>query len=514
MTKDTEKNPIFSLFWLGVIFIPVIEIYRSFFGHAVQIFGIAAEEALLLLFWLGLFAAGLILAFKEKRYRPLFVTLGITAVFFLYLILHGLNAARFDAALFPSAEPSLFKESYYLVRMYFAPMTLVLTAYLISVPRKTLFSALKGASLIISLAVVIPCLFGFSFASYADGNVTVNGGFFSWFSLSEGAQFARYTAKGLFSDANAVGAILFGIFPFVAIDALKKASLKHLAAVFLTGFAAIAVGTKIASFGVFLSSAALFAVALLSLLIKKEERKEAFLRLLAFSLTVLLLVPLFYFSPGKRLQDQREWEEETADRETENLDEIGDLIDELMKSEVLSEEEILLLEEYVNENYWDHFIDPWFLELYPVKTDPAFWLEVVARDNFINADSRAFKLEMVRRVMERNENPADPVLGIGHSAGTPYAERDFLGQYPIFGIAGILVLIAPYFAFLIYGAVLCLTDLWKKKELFSAAVPTLAVASFLVAAYFAGHVFDTLFTTYFLAAAAAALVSLRCRNDE
>lgn len=513
MTKDTEKNPLFFLFWLGVILIPVIEIYRSFFGHAIQVFGIAAEEALLLLFWLGLFAAALVFAFKERRYRPLFSALGVTAVFFLYLILHGLNAARFDASLFPSAEPSLFKESYYLIRMYFAPMTLVLSAYLIRLPRKTLFSALKSAGIVISLAVVIPCLFGFSFASYADGNVVVNGGFFSWFSLGEDAQFARYTAKGLFSDANAVGAILFGIFPFVAADALRKRSFNDLAAVFLTGFAAVAVGTKIASFGVFLSSAALFAVALLSLFLKKEGRKEAFLRLSAFSLTVLFLVPIFFFSPGKRLQEQREWEEETTDRPTENLGEIEDLIDELMKSEVLSEEEILLLEEYVNENYWDHFIDPWFLELYPVKTDPQFWLQAVARENHSNADSRIFKLEMVNRVMARNENPLDPVLGIGHSAGTPYAEKDFLGQYPLFGAAGLLVLIAPYFALLGLGVICSLKALLKRSDLISAAVPTLATASFLVAAYFAGHVFDTLFTTYFLAAAGAVLVSLRCRDD-
>jgi len=511
--KSAEKKPLVFLFWLGIILLPILEIYRSFFGHAVQIFGIAVEEAALLLFWPGLFAAGLLSAFREKRYRTVVFVLGVTAVFFLYLILHGLNAARFDASLFPSAEPSLWKESYYLVRMYFAPLSLVLTAILIKIPRETVFSALKIAGIIISLAVVIPCLFGFSFASYADGNVRVNGSFFSWFSLGENAPFARYTAKGLFSDANAVGAILFGIFPFCAMDALKKFSPKHLAAVFLLGFAAIAVGTKIASFGFFLSSAALIAVTLLTLILRKDGRKEAFFRLLAFSLVLLLLLPLFSFSPGKRLQDQRDWEEETAQRPTENLGEIEDLIDELLKIEVLSEEEVLLLEEYVGENYWDHFIDPWFLELYPVKTDPAFWLQVVARENFTNADSRAFKLEMVRRVMARNENPLDPVLGIGHGAGTPYAEKDFLGQYPIFGAAGLVVLIAPYILLLICGGILCLRTLSEKKDLFPAAAASLAVASFLVAAYFAGHVFDTLFTTYFLAAGGAALCSVMEKKD-
>ena len=513
MTKDTIKKHLFFLFWIGIILIPVIEIYRSFFGHSLQIFGIAVEEALLIVFWMGLFAAGLVVAFREKRYRSLIFALGVTAVFFLYLILHGWNSARFDAALFPSAEPSFFKESYYLIRMYFVPLSLILSAVLISIPRERVFSALKVAGIIISLAVVIPCLFGFSFASYADGNVRVNGGFFSWFFLEGNAPFALYTAKGVFSDANAVGAILFGIFPFAAIGALKKPTFQNLATVFLMGFAAVAVGTKIASLGFFLSSAALIFVAILGTALNKEGRKDALRSLLAFALTVLFMVPVFYFSPGKHLQDQRKWEEETADRTAEDLDEIENLIDELAKSEKLSENEVLLLEEYVNEHYWDHFIDPWFLDLYPVKTDPQFWLQAVARENHSNADSRVFKLEMVNRVMARNLNPLDPILGIGHTAGTPYAEKDFLGQLPIFGIAGICVLIAPYIALFVYGASIYMKDLLQKKNRFAAAVATLSVSSFLVAAYFAGHVFDTLFTTYFLAAGGAAILSLRCKND-
>ncbi len=514
MTRFFQKKTVYLLFWLGVVLLPVIEIYRSFFGHALQIFGIAVEEALLLLYWLAIFAAGLIYALKEKNFRTLSVSLGVSAMFFLYLIFHCLNAAKFNPALIPGAEPSFFKEAYYLVRMYFAPMALILSVPLFQIPGEKVFSALKAASIVISLGVIVPCLMGVSFASYADGNVMVDGGFFSWFSLEEGAAFGRYTTKGFFSDANAVGAILFGIFPFAAIGAIKKASWKNLAFVFLVGFAAIAVGTKIASLGFFLSSAALFAVGLLRILVKKEDRKKKLLSLFTFTLAVLLCIPLFLISPGKHLQDKREEEEESANRETNHIEKIENLVENSAEMEDLNKEDILSLEKYLAENHWDHFIDPWFLELYPVQTDPEFWLEVVFRENFSNADSRSFKIKMANRVLNRNNNPADPLLGIGHSAGIPYAERDFLGQYPLFGILGLLVLIAPYFLLLMGGAVCCIKALWKKKDLLVCAASTLAIASFLVAAYFAGHVFDTLFTTYFLAASSAALLSLRYQNDK
>lgn len=514
MTRSINKKPFFLLFQLGVILLPLVEIYRSFFGDTLQFFGIAAEEALLLLFWGGLLCAGLILALGEKRRRPLLFALAAVAVFLVYLVLHAWNASEFDASLLPGAEPSLVREAYYLVRTYFLPGSLVLSAFLLDVPKKELFSALRIAAFIITLAVILPTLFGFSFASYADGNVFVNGGFFSWFSLGDDADFARYTAKGLFSDANAVGAVLFGLCPFASVAALKKGRWQDLVLLFLVGFSSVAVGTKIASFGFFLSAGAMLAVAVLRVFLEKEDRKARALRAALFALVALLCVPLFLLSPGKRLQDQRKLEAETADRPTEDLDEIEELTDEFLGEEALSADETLLLSEYLQDHYWDHFIDPWFLELYPVECDPSFWLEAVSRDNVLNADSRSFKLEMADRILERNARSADRFLGVGHSAGIPYAERDYLGQTPVFGLFGLLVLIGPYFVLLIGGVALCLMALVRKKDVLTPAAATLAVASFLVTAYFAGHVFDTVFSTYFLAAAGAAILSLRNRYDK
>ena len=58
MNALKHKKTYQILFLLGIPAIPLIEIYRSFWGDTLQIAGIAAEEALILL-WAGIvFAAG------------------------------------------------------------------------------------------------------------------------------------------------------------------------------------------------------------------------------------------------------------------------------------------------------------------------------------------------------------------------------------------------------------------------------------------------------------------------
>ena len=211
-----------SLFWFGFSLFPLTEIYRSFFRNRIEVLDLALEDVILLSFWLGLYLSGLLVAFREKRKKALFLTLSFTAIFLLYLVLHAWNASRFDPTLLPEAEPSFLKESYYLIRVYFTPISMVFSAFLFQIPTEKIHSAVKYAALVLSLCVLLPCLTGISFASYVDGNEWVDGSFFSWFSLTDSAPFHRYTAKGLFSDANAVGILLFALTSVAAAFALKK----------------------------------------------------------------------------------------------------------------------------------------------------------------------------------------------------------------------------------------------------------------------------------------------------
>ncbi len=505
-----EKKSYRLLFQAGIPLIPLIEVYRSFFGDSIQIAGFAIEEILILL-WVGtLFVAGVFFSFAEKKKSLLLGTGIYLAIFFSYLLLHAYNVSQFHSTLLPGANPSFVREAYYTIRMYFAPLSMILSALLIGISQKELFSALKGALWVITLLIVVPDLFGVSFASYQDGNVLVEGSFFTWFSLPEGSDWAKYTAKGLFSSANDVGAILFGMTPIVAYSALKKGSLFDFILLFLTGVASIMVSTKIGSYGFFLALAAATAVFVFQFLLSPGKIKELRTPLLVL-LIGLILVPLFLISPGKKLQSHRDAQEESADRPTESVDEIEDVTED---ADGISPEDTLLLEEYLSCHYWDHFIDPWFLELYPVDADPEFWAQVVSRDNHLNSDSRSFKLEMIHRIRQRNDRPMDSLFGIGFTSGIPYAERDYFNQYYLYGWVGMAVLILPFVLLFFYGISRLLLAFLQKKELLSQACLCVSLFAFLVTAWFAGHVFDTLFTTYFFALASTGVVTLRNQYEE
>jgi len=504
-----EKKNYHFLYCLGIVMIPLIEIYRSFWGDTVQIAGIALEEALILLWAGALFLAGAVFALREKRKIALFAVGAYLLLFFAYLVFHAANAAAFDESLLPGASPNFVVECYYTVRMYLVPICLIFAAALLSLPAKRLISSLCAVAWIVSLSVILTDLLGVSFASYANGNVTVAGGFFSWFSLPENADFALYTAKGPFSSANDMGAILFALTPLVALNSLQKGRWFDHLLLFFVGVAAIMIGTKIASLGFFLALLGAGAVFLCEILFKKRPVK-ALLKAIAPLVILLLCIPLLQISPGYQLQNRRE-EEEAVQRPTENVEEILENIGE--NSNSLSQEDLLQLDEYLQEHYWDHFIDPWFLELYPVSYDGEFWNEIVSRPNHLNSDSRAFKIDLAQRITQRNQRAADALLGIGYTAGLPYAEKDYVFQYYQFGALGLIVLILPFFALCLWHALSLLRRFFsQKKPVLSQAAALVSLGAFLVTGYLAGHVFDTIICMYFLSFTCATLIA--GRGDE
>jgi len=383
--------------------------------------------------------------------------------------------------------------------MYFFPTSLILSAALLKPPFSKIAFSLRCAAGIIAALIVIPDLFGFSFASYRDGNVLVDGGFFSWFTLTEDHDFSHYAAKGLFTYANDMGAILFGLTPFVAYATLTKGRIRDYALLVLVGLASVMVGTKIGSYGFFLCSGSMVFAKILELVIRKRNDKR-WIPMLSVCLILVLLFPLLLISPGYRLQSLRDWQREHIDRPTDDLEEIEKEVFDFSKPE-----DVQKLKAYIDENYWDHFINEWFLELYPVENDPEFWYEIIDRENNLNSDNRRFKAEMISRIVQKNNRGADLFLGIGYTSGVPYGERDYVFQYFLFGIGGLLVLILPFLLLFLFHAKEFLCRLGKRTYLLKNAASCLSLFAFLVTAYFSGHVFDTLLPTYFFAICCTAL---------
>ncbi|MBR7165333.1 MAG: O-antigen ligase family protein, partial [Clostridia bacterium] len=441
---------------------------------------------------------GVACALRNKDKIPLITTAVWAGVSLLYLLLHGANAAQFDASLLPESKPHFLTECYYVFRTFLAPAAVLFGVWLGKIPRNTILSALRGALWVVALGVVIPCVFGFSLSSYLEGDQFVAGGFFAWFSMPEGADPAAYTARGLFPRANVVGAVLFGLTPLAAYSALKRGKIFDYLLLFFTGLASVMVGTKIASLGFFLGLGATLLVALVQRFICKKESPAG--RNLAFSFLILaLILPLFLISPGRALQARREHQKESDVRPLTIPDEVAAVLEKGCENEALSQEDTDLVAQYLKEHRWDHFIDPWFPELYPAEGDGAFWCRILSREPRENQDSRRFKTELCRRIAQRNENGLDPFFGMGYTSGIPYTERDFVFQYYELGALGLLVLIAPFFTLLLYGAATALRALFYRRSLLFTGAAALSLFSLFATAYLAGHVFDTVFSTYVVA---------------
>jgi hypothetical protein len=340
----------------------------------------------------------------------------------------------------------------------------------------------------------------------------VSGGFFSWFTLPENADFAMYTAKGPFHSANDMGSVLFAITPFASFSCLKRGKIRDWLLLVALGLSSVMVGTKIASLGFALALLGTMAIFILSLICKKTE-KSVWKKIVVSTVILCVYLPLFLISPGKRLQDSRNREAENAYRPTENAGQISE-VTEKGDSVVFTEEVTKTLSLYLENNYWDHFIDPWFLEIYPVSGDAEFWAQIVARPNVQNSDSRAFKTQLIHRITERNERPLDALLGIGFTSGVPYAERDYVHQYYLFGIGGLLVVILPFFLLFFDGIRQVLCAVFKGRGFVRKGVVLISLFALFGTAFYAGHVFDTIFSTYFLCISSSALVLLRNQDEE
>ena len=133
-------------------------------------------------------------------------------------------------------------------------------------------------------------------------------------------------------------------------------------------------------------------------------------------------------------------------------------------------------------------INELYLKIYPYKVDSKFWLKMASRDKTLNNDSRRIKADILARVKERNNNDLDTYFGLGYTLNMIDGERDYVYQYYLFGIIGIIVLMGPYFVMLLYLIVRLLFNLKKCFKL-DVACSLMGVVLGLLIAYYSGHVF-------------------------
>jgi hypothetical protein len=151
---------------------------------------------------------------------------------------------------------------------------------------------------------------------------------------------------------------------------------------------------------------------------------------------------------------------------------------------------------YISDNLYYFRINQEFVEMYPIEEDLTFWYDVALGDRNLNNDSRVMKTTIIKRVSDRNNNKYDKYLGMGYTINFMDLERDYVYQFYLFGILGI-ILIVPQIIFFIKSGLFMLKNI-KKINLIYSLLIIMAPSLGFVVAYYSGHVFGWVSPSYIL----------------
>lgn len=464
---------------LVFILLPLIDIIRVTDLKDIEIFNLSLIEFVnIFLISIGFITTVIKNKFKFKKHVIVYV-----ALLGIYLVLHCLHIYHFNTSIYEKANPNFFVELYYIFRVYILPLMLIITLW----KNKDIFNKqyylgiVKYLVCFISGLIVVLNIFRFSYSSYPEGVADYfvnNTNFFDVFTYND--NFRHLFTMGLFPSANQISIILVMLLPINIYNLYASKKVRDLLLVVLQVSSMIIVGTKVASIGSILIVFGTLILYLLFVLFFKEKLNKKYL--IMYLLIVTFSVSMFYISPFRHMlssdvsfsSGQSNQGEEQADDELLIYKKLDDN---------LSDDEF---EQLLNDNNGTFKIASVFYELYPIKSDREFWLNMAKRDKKLNNDYRILKADIIDRIEEKNNNKLDSILGLGYTIDFMDIERDYVYQYYLFGIVGFLILIGPYITLFIYNFV----NVFNKYN-FRYEYCLCLISSFfgLILCYFSGHLF-------------------------
>ena len=463
---------------------PLLDIYRTFFQDSISVAGFAIEELINigLIGFVALMALLHLIEAKDKKHLLMYGA--YFAVLAVYLGLHVINTGKFDVSIIPelAKDKSWLRDVYYIMRAYVMPITLMISIFTLGMDNNSFMNAIKMVSLIMSAVIVITNVTGISLVSYSTENERILGGIFSWGSLHADSEFELYSSRGFFYSANQISSLMFAMMPLIVAECIAKFNWKNFGLVILQSLAMLMIGTKTAAQGTLIILAVMIAGTLVLHLLKFEKIKnKKVLPLLAVVLVASF--GLYTKSPSKLRIDYMKYLDLNPDREEK--EELPPMSDNEMVN-------------YINHEYWFYYVNGEYLEQYPVADNLDFWVKVITRDRRLNRDNRNFKTFMINDIIAKNDNPMDKYLGIGYTSGVPYTERDYVFEYYIFGIGGVVLLILPFIGVVLLALIRILKDMKHHANGLNLALGV-ALCAYFVTAYIAGHTFGKLLNMIFMA---------------
>ena len=453
MLRKIKREKILYLFFLLQ---PLISVYRTLWRDNIKLFGFSFFEMLNTFFIIGLWFYVLCTTKTKKALYiiPYFIILGI------YCIVHYFNISHFNTEILDRNIYGIVQESYYIFRVYGLPILLLFCLFLLKLQKEFYLNTICSVAFLVGIIVVLSNFMGVSLCTYTSEGHThlIQGSFFSWFTTNGTEEMERYTSSGLFSSGNEISGLLLMTLPIVTYRFLRKIDIKGTVCLIVVMLAMLMIGTKTATIG---SGMIFFFVLIIYMIIEVMKRNYSYLkRWGSIFLTALVLWGgLFYYSPYLQEEFPHYSGDEVATEEKEE--------ERVTKPIQLSDETQADREEalkYIKNNYWNHFVNEQYIKLYPVEKDLSFWINIINREAGLNQNYRAFKQELIERVIERNNRVLDPLVGIGvlHEID---CEKDYVSQYYTFGIVGVILLLGIYIFILLKNCFLFLRHIklfWKK----------------------------------------------------
>ena len=473
MKKNINKY-IKNLITIQLIMFPILDMIRTTDFRHVELFGISLIELVNILLIGISFLLTIVKYFKTKK-RVIVSMMLFIIVYFIYIIIHCKHIVTFNTNIFSKANFSFPIEAFYILRVYLLPLLLlfVLVENKDIFNRQFYFKTIKIVIAIISFSIVVLDFFKISYISYSANHDFVSHNFIDYFLYT--GDYKLISGRGWFDSANELSAIMLMLFPInIHILYNEKKKINYI----LFGFqflSMIILGTRTAAYGSVMIFGLSLCVYIVLVRLKKEKMDKIFLQnffVIGIVLTAYMTISPFMFG---RINDS------SYDFSIKNQE----AYDELTNLNNLNEEELdAIMVKYRDE----YLINEAFLKMYPFSGDREFWLNVARRDKAINNNSRVMKKDIIARIKERNNNKLDSYLGMGYTLNFMDIERDYVYQYYLFGITGLILFICPYFFIIVYLIFEALKN-FKNHFNFMTYLKIMSPLLGLTIAYLSGHVF-------------------------
>lgn len=433
------------------------------------------------------------ISMDRHKKKTFIATVALGVVWLAYTGIHFVTTKHLDLQLPANYRFLTTIEIKYLLTMTL-PFVLMYVVWIAKLSHKTFNKVILSVSIFVSSLVLLTDLLVISKGSYG-GYTQAN--FLSWFMGGYDHYSAiQLTAKAFFQEANVLGALLFILLPLlykVLVEVKRKWPVMIL--ILVHSLCMMIVGTRVATLG----AIAIAIIALVGYLIILVLRQGKFnLSCLIFMIgSIVVSLVILPYSPAIKYQSENSQQIQHNREENQKAPEISMDLEGLEED---SQEYNWQLIYIVRDNAWLIGMPAYYDYYYPIEFDPVFWKHVLEQPFDLRADGRDLQKLFMDYKWEMLSSK-QKLFGTSYSTlseGGFIIEQDFLRQYYTLGILGALLFTAPYLILTLWSGVNILCR-FKEQVTFGNGMMVVSVVAGLGAAYYSGHVLDTLLTSFFIA---------------